>query len=92
MNWYFIHPELRREKRARQNFEQQAYVCIFPILPAKKLCRINLALVDNLTDRSQPVRLVSDNKFPPTSKQVLSVVLRYVDRAKRTADLILSYP
>lgn len=45
-HWYLIHTKIRKEQCALQNLERQGFECYLPHIPAEKLRRGALAVVD----------------------------------------------
>jgi len=45
-HWYLIHTKIRKELCAMQNLERQGFECYLPYIPAEKLRRGSLAVVD----------------------------------------------
>jgi len=46
MNWYLVHTKPRQERCALENLQWQGYECYFPTMPAEKIQRGKMGVVD----------------------------------------------
>ncbi|MDR1228706.1 MAG: transcription/translation regulatory transformer protein RfaH [Azoarcus sp.] len=94
MYWYLIQTKPRLEKYALENLERQGYECYLPRLPAEKLRRGKLAIVNiPLFPRYLFIRLgtnTSDKSWAPirSTKGVSTLVRFGNDPAKADDELI----